>query len=361
MNKTSDKYWAEYDGLQHAKHKLLNRYLGGWFPILSSWQGRVVYLDCHAGRGRHDTGHVGSPILALKLLLGHQLCRKILASTEIFFIFLENDQENYDALCAELDSLGKLPSNVFVEPACSNYEDEVRGAIEEARAKGQRFAPMFAFVDPYGFSLSMELLNDMLSFPHCELLINFMYRYVDMAIHNTAQAENMNTLFGSTNWVDLVTIQDPNERSDKIIELFSSQLHAEYVTHMYMRGENNVLKYVLFHATNHRRGREVMKDAMWSVTPDGSFIASERHLPDQQILLVPEPDLSPLKNELLSHFSGGGVHMEEIYEWLLGGMYLPKHIHQVIRELRGDEVINASDYEGRFAFSKNPKITFPAN
>jgi hypothetical protein len=33
MGSVDDKYWAEYDGLQHGKHQLLKNYLGGRFPI----------------------------------------------------------------------------------------------------------------------------------------------------------------------------------------------------------------------------------------------------------------------------------------------------------------------------------------
>ena len=65
MNSTDESYWSDYTGLQHAKHQLLSKYLGGWFPILASANGRVIYIDCYAGRGRHASGHEGSPILAL--------------------------------------------------------------------------------------------------------------------------------------------------------------------------------------------------------------------------------------------------------------------------------------------------------
>ena len=60
---------------------------GGWFPILGSWSGRVLYIDCHAGRGRHDAGQEGSPILALRVLLEHSHLNRILNDTEVNFIY----------------------------------------------------------------------------------------------------------------------------------------------------------------------------------------------------------------------------------------------------------------------------------
>ena len=50
---TNPSYWSEYTNLQHVKHALIREYLKGWFPKLGFWSGRIVYLDTHAGRGRH--------------------------------------------------------------------------------------------------------------------------------------------------------------------------------------------------------------------------------------------------------------------------------------------------------------------
>jgi hypothetical protein len=33
MGSVDNKDWAEYDGLQHGKHQLLKKYLGGRFPV----------------------------------------------------------------------------------------------------------------------------------------------------------------------------------------------------------------------------------------------------------------------------------------------------------------------------------------
>lgn len=357
---TNQKYWAEYDGLQHAKHQLLGKYLGGWFPILASWHGRVVYLDCHAGRGRHATGQEGSPILALRTLLDHRHCSRILASTEVCFGFFEIDQANYQCLCSEIGSLGQLPNSVQIGIFHSDYEAELRRIIDDLHQHGQRLAPAFAFLDPYGFTLPMDLLNELLEFPRCELLVNFMYRYVDMAMHNSAQANNLDRLFGCPDWRRLVVIEDPEVRANETIALFSQQLRADFVTHMSMRARNGLLKYVLLHATNHRKGRELMKDAMWSVTPDGSFTASERQNPNQLILIEPEPNLGPLKDCLWARFAGRQVLMSEIYDWLLGELYRRTHLHQVLREYRKQGLVRFGGYSGRFSFRENPTVCFPA-
>jgi len=358
MSSADDRYWAGYDGLQNAKHQLIKKYLGGWFPILASWQGRVLYIDCHAGRGRHRTGHEGSPILALRLLLEHKLRPRILASTEVHLLFFEIDQRNYACLQEELSAFHPLPDNVKVHAFLADYESHLRAAIEDLKAKNQSLAPALAFIDPYGFAISMHFLNDFLSFERSELIVNFMYRYIDMAIHNEAQEHNMDALFGTPEWRKLALIKDPQTRAEQTISLFAGQLAAKHVTFMRMIGENNALKYVLIHATNHKKGRELIKSAIWSVTPDGSFATHEAHEPGQLILIVPDPELSPLRIALAKEYSGQTVNMEELYDWLLYQPYLRKHLHKCLKEMQSQSLLEFTGYQGSFAFSRNPSVAF---
>ena len=91
-------YWESYSNLQHVKHELIRRYLGGWFPKLGSWARRVIYVDTHAGRGRHARGELGSPLVALKTLLSHSHLDRLLRSSEFVFYFIERDERNLDSL-----------------------------------------------------------------------------------------------------------------------------------------------------------------------------------------------------------------------------------------------------------------------
>ena len=360
MSNTDENYWSEYTGLQHAKHQLLSKYLGGWFPILARFHGRVIYIDCHAGRGRHDTGQEGSPIIALERLLTHQLRPKILDSTEIHFVFFENNPENYGFLREEINNLGTIPNNVKVYTFQDDYEAALREIVDDLRQRGQHLAPSFVFVDPYGFKLSMKLLNEFLKFPQCELLINLMYRYIDMAIHQPVQSSNMDALFGCRVWRELSSIENPEDRQTKIVALFSRQLQGKFVTHMNMMGANNALKYVLLHASNHPKGRNLMKDSMWDVTPDGSFAAHERNNPEQLVFIEPEPNFELLKDMLWKQFAGKQVRMEKIDDWSLLTPYREKHVQEIIRDYQKRNIIDASGYSGRFGVKKSPLISFPA-
>ena len=126
-----------------------------------------------------------------------------------------------------------------------------------------------------------------------------------------------------------------------------------------MRGTNKALKYVLLHASNHPKGRNLMKDSMWAVSPDGSFTAYERDNPNQHVLIEPKPDFRLLKYMLWSQFAGKEVHMKQIDNWSLYTSYREKHVQDIIRDYQKRKIVDASGYSGRFAPNKNPLISFP--
>jgi hypothetical protein len=75
------------------------RYLGAWFPILTSsgWNRRVIFLDGFAGPGRYTAGEPGSPIIALDTLVNHRHFQK-LQRTEFVMIFVESDDQRFASL-----------------------------------------------------------------------------------------------------------------------------------------------------------------------------------------------------------------------------------------------------------------------
>ena len=60
------------DGVDDLKHELIREYLKGWFPKMTlgtTGCRRLLYIDTHAGRGKHRSGQLGSPLVALTLWL----------------------------------------------------------------------------------------------------------------------------------------------------------------------------------------------------------------------------------------------------------------------------------------------------
>src|SRR4051812_43261920 len=115
-------YWKEYSNLQHVKHAIIREYLSGWFPkmTLGPWGcKRLLYIDTHAGRGKHLHGQLGSPLVALNTLLKHAARDKMLQNTEVRYSLIEHNDENASALKQELSTV-TLPNNVFVHAECGD-------------------------------------------------------------------------------------------------------------------------------------------------------------------------------------------------------------------------------------------------
>lgn len=260
-NSRHEEYWKNYTNLQFVKHNILKSYLGGWYPILSRWHGRIAYIDCHAGKGRHESGEEGSPIIALRTLLEHHHRDRIVEGTKVHFLFLEIDEENVEQLEENIeelqDEVGEFPNSVKVDIVCADYERVINQILDDLEAEEQQMAPAFVFVDPFSFKLSMELMNRLLSFQRSELFINFMFRYVDMAMHNEVQQANMNSLFGCEDWKELSNIENAEKRAEEVIKLYTERLQAEYTTWIRMIGEHRELKYVLIHAAHAQKAKKL--------------------------------------------------------------------------------------------------------
>ena len=66
-----DTVWA-LDEQTEGKHLLLRAYLDGWFAILGSFSGRLLFVDGFAGPGEYADGEMGSPLVAIESVRQHK-------------------------------------------------------------------------------------------------------------------------------------------------------------------------------------------------------------------------------------------------------------------------------------------------
>ena len=204
-------------------------------------------------------------------------------------------------------------------------------------------------------------MNRVLGAGKTETLINFMCRYVGMALHRPEKADILDELFGASEWRDLPSISDYKRRFDATVKLFSDQLNAKYVRWVVMRGASGTPKYVLFHATNSLRGLQVMKKTMWRVLPDGSCTAYERDRPEQGVLISSErtPDRDVI--DLIQHrFGGKRVRLfDDIHPIVDISPFLQKHAHDILDRAIHRGVVRNITEPGRFTRNKNPLLEIP--
>src|SRR2546427_8646756 len=100
MAKKLPTVW-DLDPHSEAKHIILRRYLQAWLPIMTRWNGRVLYIDGFAGPGIYSKGEDGSPIIALKEAIRHHFPIK----SHIVFLFIEADPIRKDVLEKQVNAL----------------------------------------------------------------------------------------------------------------------------------------------------------------------------------------------------------------------------------------------------------------
>lgn len=356
------EYWSEYSNLQHVKHDIIREYLKGWFPkmALGPWGcSRLLYIDTHAGRGKHLNGQLGSPLVALNTLLNHEARDHMLQRTEVRFFFIERDQQNVAALNQELASVS-LPRKVFIHPEHGDAFEVFNELVAFLDKAASNLAPSFIFVDPYGFKLPGNLLRKLMGYRKIELFINVIWRELDMAIQQARTGTKpgmmtiLNSVFDGDKWKKICA-EESDDRAEQCADLFREMTEARWGTHIRML-DNGRIRYFLLHLTNHDDGRDLMKHCIWKVCPDGGFYASKSDNPRQRYLIVPKPDLSPLRGWVTERLRPGPKRWQGLDDDLREELWLSKHLNEVIREMRKSKEITADGYTGPFSPKNNPLL-----
>ena len=301
----SDPVKWTYHTQTEKKHKILKAYLDAWYPILGSWNDRLVVVDGFAGRATYisrtdmaGNDYQGSPLIMLESLINHQMFKnKTLPYCKKFiFLFIEPNKENHALLEKAINELepriNSIPADVSIEIFISDrkFEDISDNGIEKYVIN----APFdvinqatFLFVDPFGFTgFPMESLARLCQ-PRkghkVELFLNFMIESISHSAPSLIHQRNMTKLFGMTptqwgEFRDETFAKDPN--AEHLLNLYVNQLqsHAQFeATHVLsleMKRENNSTIYYLIYATRHWKGVKCMKDAVWKVHPEAAKMLS---------------------------------------------------------------------------------------
>lgn len=301
-----------------AKHRILGKYLQGWMPaLLLGGHGRIVIIDGFCGPGEYVGGEEGSPIIALRAYLDH--AHRSRMRGELIFLFIDKHRDRIEYLKkTALPRLGELPDNVRVDVQCASFNETMEELLDDLDERGQRLAPTFAFLDPFGFSdTPMSVIERILQHPRSEVLVTFMIEPVNRFLAHPSEklTARYDDLFGDPGWRHLL---DREDRLAAIGDFYGRQLGrmARYVWSFRMLHKGNRPVYDLFFGSNHLEGLKKMKRAMWGVDPGGGYRFSDRRA-DQPTLFEATPDTSRLRRELVETFAGQTVSYAHLEEWIL--------------------------------------------
>lgn len=326
---TTETVWECADHTR-AKHEILRRYLAAWFPILAKYNGKVVYIDGFAGPGEYEDGQPGSPLVALQIAKEQQ---KYLTDNEIVFAFIEENKNRLNNLKSILERTEK-PKNFTVHAIQSRFVDVITEELNELDRNEKVNAPLFAFIDQFGFSsVPFIILSRLLGREQTEAFVYFARDSVNRFLNVDKVEHHMKALFGVEN---LELPDGPQNRVEKVKIMYEARLKeiASYVGCFTMINSQNKPLYDLFFVSNNSKGYHKMKEAMWAVDAEGGFCYSDRTNHSQQLLFQPDPT-PKLEAMILERANGRkGVRYESIETWIIEKtIYLPKHLKKALKQL----------------------------
>ena len=293
--------------------------MDAWLPIMRRWNGRVLFIDAFAGPGKYEGGQDGSPIVALKSLIkhsGHQWMRG-----DINYVFIEKDLDRASHLEEVVRKMrGDIPPKCDVTVYNSSFDEKLTQVLDAIDEQNKQMAPAFIMIDPFGVSdTPMNVIQRIMANPKTEVYISFMYDAINRFKDEPRLVPHLDGLFGSPQWRDGLGIVDPKDRKDFFFGLYKQCLKnagAKHVLHFELyKGER--LIYALFFATQHEKGCDEMKKAMWKTAPFGDF--KFKSATANQFTLGLEPaSFTQLREALQDEFgSRGWVTIENVEEFVM--------------------------------------------
>ena len=345
-----------------AKHAILREYLNAWLPILSRYSElarrknrEVLFIDGFAGPGEYTGKEPGSPVIALTAALDHTLRLPV----PVRLIFVEAREDRFQHLQRILTRLKKQidssPNVVLVEPRLGDCDEELTKLLLSYERQGIKFGPAFVFLDQSGYSsVSSDLIRRILRYPQCEVFALLEYRDMDRFISDRSKHPGITRAFGGEEWRKCLRLSGRRREQcmcDAYLKALKEKAKARYVKYFVMFDSRERLLYWLFFCTNHLRGLEEMKRAMWKVDKEGTFRCSDKDDPKQGSFLDAY-DQEWLAAQLHERLSGRTLKVREVKEFVLTEtpMYLFKRALAVMERAKKLEVVKAPPSRRRSSF-----------
>lgn len=288
MSRNNDDFFKVKKEWSKCKDALFACYFKPYFSKIVQQGNPVVYIDCFAGKGRYDDGSIGSPLIACNIIK-ERLQNGNYKATDVKAYFIElyfSDDLNKN-LCS-------FKKDFDFEVIGGKYEDCIESILLNSKETN-----VFMYIDPFGIKeLDPSKLNSFsnkYALKSIELLINFnsfgFFReacrvlniepdgetknltdsYIDKDKTTLNKESNLNNMFGSNEWKEIVAKYYTREMNVSEVEVELSKAFCKnigvgfkYVLNMPIRKSDEInLKYRMVFATNHRDGCLLMADNMF--------------------------------------------------------------------------------------------------
>lgn len=256
-----------------GKHLVLQYYMEAWLPIMTTWNGRVLFIDAFAGPGEYTGGEPGSPLVALRALAEHSARNRM--KGDINYLFIEKDPKRCSHLRQVLSKFEPaIPQNCRFQVFNSTFDETLTQVLDRIDDQNRNLAPSFVMIDPFGVSETpMRTIGRILSNPKSEVYVSFMFNHINRFKDHPNFEPHLDELFGCSEWRDGLDTADSVQSKDFFFSLYKHQLKAagaKEVLHFELY-EGERLVYAIFFGTQSLKGCDMMKRAIWKVAPFGDY------------------------------------------------------------------------------------------
>lgn len=325
-----------------GKHRVMKAYLDGWFPVISLYAGRVVFIDGFAGPGKYKGGEEGSPVIALKALRDHSYRPKM--KGEFVFLFIEKDEDRANVLRREIAPIvTELGPTVKCDVVTAVFDEKLTEVLNTVTEQKKQLAPAFVMVDPFGVAQTpMSVIARLLENPKSEVFISYMWEWINRFKGQPEFERPLNELYGTDRWQEYVNVPRVGQKAF-LYDLYEGQLRAAGAKHVtyfeLLKGERHV--YTIFFATKHHKGMDLMKASIWKADKTGNYQFRGRD--ESELMLdLDRPNLEPFQKEIEAAFSGSDVTIEDVTEWAMGDQtdYHSGHVKSALKAMEGKGIVS---------------------
>ena len=258
-------YAWPYEEQTQIKHKVLGAYAKIWVSKLG-YRNNTLFFDCHGGCGAYidndGTVNYGSSIIVKKL--ADEVNKSRSKKTGVYYC--EVDKGNYKNFLEVIKDcdIDCSTGNIVTYNKC--FEDVIQNPV--VRKYYTNYSTLF-LVDPFGFNFCVDVLSGLMKGHGNEIIVNFMFDFVNRFISVDTVEESYNSFFGSDLW-KLANDMSGQAREEYLVNLFKEKLKqvtgAKFVfAYRLCYPYKDQTYYYLMHATNHIDGITLMKTALASV------------------------------------------------------------------------------------------------
>lgn len=330
-----------------AKHDIYRRYLERWFPILlagSNAYPSVTYAEGFSGPGVYSGGEPGSPVIAMRALIGNVPANKGVARC----VFIDDDDRCIDMLRRTLrEAFPQRPRSdaampvKIVKGTCATH---LEVALDEMNAWGQ---PIFANLDSWGNApVPYKLLQRLAANVSSEVIVTLFPQHFVRFVSDLG-ASGDEVFGGNPRWRTVANLA-PEAKSRHVLTCYRQSLHAAGFPHLLdfeLIPRKGQPLYLVF-GTGHELGVQKMKDSLWEVDrTQGVGFRDPRDEQAETLFDMDQPLLGPLARLLLNKLqSSGRARVEDLRRFtLFETVYRPEHVIRALKPLVDQDTLRVED------------------